>query len=739
MPKEPITYTQRYATLSGRTAYADYVRQQQAIDQGLGIHLDVLRPNNESSGLVNIHGGQFATTADELASYLQQSIPVIAPEPPTVPQAPLSLCVIPSNASLTIFFIQGSTGGSPITNYSYSTNGVTYTPLSPADTSSPLTISGLTNGTVYTIYLKAINEVGSSSASTAVTAAPIPSSFSPASIAGLNVWLDGHNATNVILADGQVSAWNDSSSATNNFTAGGGTITYDQPSSINNRPALTFVTGSPTSTYLAKTFNITPGQNQLSLFMVVTQTGTGTGNSELFYTSNNFRYFDVFNSTNDTGLLKLNAGTATQNDSTVNIITTPPTLALISVVLSTTSSMYVNGTITAVNGATRGVLSLDASLDWSISGAAFLGSVGEVITYPTALTNTEREKIESYLAWKWGLQSSLPATNPWKNTPPTGDTAPGAPTLLLILAGNGTAYTYYTAGTGTTVNYEYTTNAGTSYTTFSPPDTVSPNAIPGLTNGTPVTVQFRAYNGGGVSSISNGISVTPDQPSVPSPWLLFDPNNTSSYSGTGTTLSNVGSFGALSGTISGTVTYGTGTGIAGKVFTFNGGYIAFPSFDFGSAFTISAWVNPSTKFSINGLLTNGFANVNTAGFKFGWNSWQSTDKNILFENGDGTAGNWSVPSTVNNTVTMDVWQMLTVIVDRTGQSSLFLVNGVPVGVVGITTASNLTVSGAFNIGAYMGGSYTMKAELGLLKVFNSTLTASQVYDDFTTTKAAFGL
>ena len=33
----------------------------------------------------------------------------------------------------------------------------------------------------------------------------------------------------------------------------------------------------------------------------------------------------------------------------------------------------------------------------------------------------------------------------------------------------------------------------------------------------------------------------------------------------------------------------------------------------------------------------------------------------------------------------------------------------------------------------------MNAELGLLKVFNSTLTASQVYDDFTATKAAFGL
>jgi len=33
----------------------------------------------------------------------------------------------------------------------------------------------------------------------------------------------------------------------------------------------------------------------------------------------------------------------------------------------------------------------------------------------------------------------------------------------------------------------------------------------------------------------------------------------------------------------------------------------------------------------------------------------------------------------------------------------------------------------------------MKAQLGLLKVFSTGLTARQVYDDFTATKAAFGL
>jgi hypothetical protein len=473
--------------------------------------------------------------------------------------------------------------------------------------------------------------------------------------------------------------------------------------------------------------------------MILTQTNTSVGNSELFYTRSDYRYFDVFNNTNTNGTLSLNIGNDIQRNSTVDIITTPPTIAIISVLVTTTASLYVDGTITAINGVARGGLSLDAVLEWSISGGAFLGSVGEVITYPTAITDIQRQKVEAYLAWKWGVQSNLPSSNPWKLTPPTTVPPPGVPNLILILPGNGVAYVYYNAGTGTPTNYQYTIDGGTTYTDFSPADTSTPNAVPGLANGVPVTLQLRAYNGDGESLPSNSLSATPGNLSAPTAWLLFDPNSKGSYSGSGSTISNAGTFGALNGTITGPVTYGIGTGISRSTFNFNGGYIAFPSFNFGSAFTISAWVRPSAKFSINAILANGFPNSNSAGFKFVWNGWQSSDGSLFLENGDGTPGNWYLPSTVSNTVIMDQWQMLTVIVDRLGRTAVFLVNGIPVSVTGITTASNMTNTGAFNIGAYMGGSYSMKAELALLKVFNSTLTASQVYNDFVATKAPFGL
>jgi hypothetical protein len=45
-------------------------------------------------------------------------------------------------------------------------------------------------------------------------------------------------------------------------------------------------------------------------------------------------------------------------------------------------------------------------------------SVAEVVVSYTALAAPERQRIEGYLAWKWGLQGNLPADHPWKAAPP---------------------------------------------------------------------------------------------------------------------------------------------------------------------------------------------------------------------------------------------------------------------------------------------------------------------------------
>ena len=89
----------------------------------------------------------------------------------TVPAAPASLSATAGDQQASIAFTP-VTGGSTITNYKYSTDNSTFTAFSPAQTSSPVTISGLTNGTAYTFYLKAVNANGDSAASSGVSVTP---------------------------------------------------------------------------------------------------------------------------------------------------------------------------------------------------------------------------------------------------------------------------------------------------------------------------------------------------------------------------------------------------------------------------------------------------------------------------------------------------------------------------------------------------------------------------------------
>jgi len=45
--------------------------------------------------------------------------------------------------------------------------------------------------------------------------------------------------------------------------------------------------------------------------------------------------------------------------------------------------------------------------------------IAEVIAIEGPLTTADRQKLEGYLAWKWGLEADLPAGHPYKTAPPT--------------------------------------------------------------------------------------------------------------------------------------------------------------------------------------------------------------------------------------------------------------------------------------------------------------------------------
>jgi hypothetical protein len=92
-----------------------------------------------------------------------------------VPDPPTSISASGVDGGATVSFTPGSDNGSAITNYQYGTydgEDWTFTALSPADATSPISITGLTNGVSVTVRLRAVNANGASAYSSSFTFTP---------------------------------------------------------------------------------------------------------------------------------------------------------------------------------------------------------------------------------------------------------------------------------------------------------------------------------------------------------------------------------------------------------------------------------------------------------------------------------------------------------------------------------------------------------------------------------------
>jgi hypothetical protein len=168
----------------------------------------------------------------------------------------------------------------------------------------------------------------------------------------------------------------------------------------------------------------------------------------------------------------------------------------------------------------------------------------------------------------------------------------------------------------------------------------------------------------------------------------------------------------------------------------NGTYITFPTINFGTQITVCAWVYPRLKNDISGLLTNAGANVPTNGIKFQWNTWLNSSRTIGIQAGNGGAGgDYYAPQ---NTLTYDTWQHISYVFDKTNAKIIVFLNGVPTTMAtSVNTVSNINLNAVFNIGGYAGGSYTMNAQLGSIKVYSGLLTASDILAEYDATKSRF--
>lgn len=221
---------------------------------------------------------------------------------------------------------------------------------------------------------------------------------------------------------------------------------------------------------------------------------------------------------------------------------------------------------------------------------------------------------------------------------------------------------------------------------------------------------------------------------VPTATVIIDPGSTSSYVGTGNTVTSIGS-NTLTGTMS-NVTYNAANG--GK-FVFNGtsSSISFSTFNFTNTFTIVAWVKPVSQSQLSTLVSNGGANGPTNGFKAYWNSWNTSDKKLILENGNGTSGTWNYTDTAS--VTFAAWQQIAYVVNRSSGTVSFYVNGVQQAAAASTTLTDFGINQTWWIGSMAGNNYWMNGDLGLFKIFTSNLTQADIASEFSASATRYGV
>ncbi len=242
--------------------------------------------------------------------------------------------------------------------------------------------------------------------------------FQPTSITGCQLWLDAADQSSMSLTGSVVNTWNDKS---------GSGITYISSNSptlisnaLNGNSVMNFVGSSSQYFY-----------------------GGVASSCDLIHT-HFFVYFNsvqsigqtLFGSSNQGNIVQEGGGAcygdaAGFTDGAVYKFQTGGAYRLLSVLVSspntyptTNGTVYFNGTQIALvnNSGGYNFASKPTNLLIGSGNTKYTGTMAEGIVYAGLLTTSQRQQIEGYLAWKWGLQGNLPSNHPFKNYRPLANT-----------------------------------------------------------------------------------------------------------------------------------------------------------------------------------------------------------------------------------------------------------------------------------------------------------------------------
>lgn len=252
------------------------------------------------------------------------------------------------------------------------------------------------------------------------------SRWNPGNLSGLACWLDAQDATTITLSTG-VSQWSDKSGNGRHFTQGTGA---NQPAYSGAGSTAGVVFDGVNDSLAASPF-IT-ALLSMSAFMVLTPATLATSKFFLAEDSsasgNQLNFIFATSSTTATigrNLLRNDAASAQHNfGETDQWASNTSTIAgCVDGDGSGNITVYKDGTaysgkVTSRTGTyTMTAASLARRANGG-TGSCTACTIRELVIYDDALSQANREIVEGYLAFRWGLEGLLPIAHPYKSNPP---------------------------------------------------------------------------------------------------------------------------------------------------------------------------------------------------------------------------------------------------------------------------------------------------------------------------------
>jgi len=470
-----------------------------------------------------------------------------------MPDAPGAIAATPSSGQVSVAFTAPIyTGSSAISNYTVTTyNGITQVGSPATSSSSPIVVSGLSNGTNYTFTVKANNSTVSSVPGTAAVAAcvvpdapTIGTATASASVSGqatVTFTASGNNGGSVITGYTATS----SPDSKSGYSTTAGTITVN---GLTGGTAYTFTVvannaaGASATSGTSNSITTVPGAPTIGAASATGVTGTArvaftapagnTGTAITSYTATSSPaggtgalsqagsgtiivsgltdgtpYTFTVTATNATGT---GSASAASTSVTTSVFTVPDAPTGVSAAVAGVSGQATVSFTAPVSNGGSAITSYTATSTPGIKTGTLTQAGSGTITV-TGLTNGTAY---TFTVVANNLAGASAASTPASNSV-TPYTNPGAPTIGTATAGNGQASVAFTApasnGGLPITNYTATSIPGSFTGTVNQAGSGT-ITVTGLANGTAYTFTVIATNSGGATSAASGVSgeVTPD-------------------------------------------------------------------------------------------------------------------------------------------------------------------------------------------------------------------------------------